>query len=99
MSDTSKMEKVYTQIVETARSCGVKKLVLFGSRARGTNGEKSDIDLAVYGCPDYLEFQDRLEREVWTLLSFDIIDMDQTPISTELQSEIARDGVNLYEKI
>lgn len=27
----------------------ITKIVLFGSRARGTNTERSDIDIAVYG--------------------------------------------------
>ena len=27
----------------------VKKVILFGSRARGDNTERSDIDIAVYG--------------------------------------------------
>lgn len=43
-------------------------LVLFGSRARRTNREKSDIDLAVYGCSDVTEFYFDIEEKVNTLL-------------------------------
>ena len=32
-----------------AQKYSIEKLVLFGSRARGTNTERSDIDIAVYG--------------------------------------------------
>ena len=32
-----------------AQKYSFEKLVLFGSRARGTNTERSDIDIAVYG--------------------------------------------------
>ena len=32
-----------------AQKYSIEKLVLFGSRARGTNTVRSDIDLAVYG--------------------------------------------------
>ena len=40
------MDEVYKQIVNIAKKYNTKKVVLFGSRARGTNHPKSDIDLA-----------------------------------------------------
>ncbi len=40
---------IQRQIEEFARICKLEKVVLFGSRARGTNRERSDIDLAVSG--------------------------------------------------
>jgi len=45
-------EKVKTDLIELAQHYDVKKILLFGSRARGDNGEKSDVDIAVYGCRD-----------------------------------------------
>ena len=77
---------------------GVQKLVLFGSRARGTNAPRSDIDLAVYGCSRFDAFCDCLSEELWSLLKLDLIDMDQQ-VSETLAQEIRRDGVVLYEKI
>lgn len=50
------IEHVYRQIAESAAYYGAQKVVLFGSRARRTNGEKSDIDLAVYGCRNFSGF-------------------------------------------
>ena len=47
------MDEVYKQIVNIAKKYNTKKVVLFGSRARGTNHPKSDIDLAIYGCEDF----------------------------------------------
>jgi predicted nucleotidyltransferase len=73
--------------------------VLFGSRARGTHQEKSDIDLAVYGCPDFIRFSLSIEESVWTLLEFDVINMDETTVSEELKTEIERDGIIVYEKV
>lgn len=93
------MEKVYREIIELAKLHKVKKLVLFGSRARKTNSEKSDIDLAVYGCRDAGLFKDELEEKVWTLLSFDVVNMDNSSVSPELIEEIERDGVILYEEV
>ena len=43
------IQNVYRQIVEISKKYQVKKVVLSGSRARGTNMPKSDIDLAIYG--------------------------------------------------
>ena len=91
------MEEVYNQIVDIARRYNAKKVVLFGSRARGTNQPKSDIDLAVYGCEDFGELSDSLNEELWTLLKLDIINMDDEYVSSALIAEIERDGKILYE--
>ena len=42
-------ERVLREISLFARKHSVTKVILFGSRARGTNTERSDIDIAVYG--------------------------------------------------
>lgn len=95
----NKIENVYQQIVEIAKKNEATKVVLFGSRARGDNQPKSDIDIAVYGCKDFLKFEYELNEELWSLLPLDIINMDEDNISEELLKEIERDGVNLYVKI
>ena len=41
-------ERVLREISLFARKHSVTKVILFGSRARGTNTERSDIDIAVY---------------------------------------------------
>ena len=38
-----------TELLALAEACGLSRLILFGSRARGDNRERSDIDLAVSG--------------------------------------------------
>ena len=50
------LDKVYKQIEVFARECDAEKVVLFGSRARGDNLPKSDIDIAVAGCRDFGRF-------------------------------------------
>ncbi len=37
------------EIIGFAQKCKIRKVILFGSRARGDNKERSDIDLAVSG--------------------------------------------------
>lgn len=92
-------EKVITGIKNLAEEYDVQKVVLFGSRARGDNDPKSDIDLAVYGCADFTNFSLDVDERVWTLLMFDILDMDRYDYSQELLQEITRDGVTIYEKV
>ena len=96
---TERELKIFKEIQEYAKKYQTKKVVLFGSRARRTNCEKSDIDLAVYGCSDVTEFYFDIEEEVNTLLMFDVIDMDRKNISKDLLQEIERDGVIIYEEV
>ena len=88
---------VLKDIAAFAENNSVEKVVLFGSRARGTNTERSDVDLAVYG-GDFDSFYWNITDNVNSLLSFDVINADKN-ISDELKREIARDGIVIYEKI
>ena len=78
--------------------CDAEKVVLFGSRARGDNLPKSDIDIAVAGCRDFGRFSYLIEERLDTLLDVDVVNLDES-LSQQLLDEIARDGVILYEKI
>ena len=42
-------DRVLRELSYFAQKHSINKIVLFGSRARGTNTERSDIDIAVYG--------------------------------------------------
>ena len=88
---------VLKDIAAFAENNSVEKVVLFGSRARGTNTERSDVDLAVYG-GDFDSFYWNITENVNSILSFDVINADKN-ISDELKKEIARDGIVIYEKV
>ena len=75
----------------------VKKVILFGSRARGNFKEKSDIDLAVQG-GDFIRFMLDVNEETSTLLSFDIINLDEE-IMGELRKSIEKEGKVIYEEV
>lgn len=92
------LDSVYQQIVSFARECDAERVVLFGSRARGDNLPKSDIDIAVAGCLDFGRFSFLIEEHLDTLLDVDVVNLDES-LSQQLLDEIARDGVILYEKI
>lgn len=80
-----------------AAQSGAAKLVLFGSRARGDNKERSDIDLAVWGLDGVSLGRLRLAlEELPTLLMFDLVCADDCGNAALLES-IAREGVTLYD--
>ena len=92
------MEELYNQLAALARRYGAKRLVLFGSRARGDNRPNSDIDLAVYGMPEdnRAEFWMHCE-ELPTLLKFDIVHI-QDGMEPVFLANIERDGVELMRE-
>ena len=92
------IEDVYGQIARFAQERGVQRVMLFGSRARGDNTPKSDIDIAVEGCRDFPGFLYDVQERLWSLLEIDAIDLDQQ-IAPELRESIARDGKVIYEAI
>ena len=89
-------DRVLRELSSFAKESSVIKIILFGSRARGTNTERSDIDIAVYG-GDFDSFYWDIKEKVHSLLSFDVVEADK-PISEELKQEIEKDGVIIYEK-
>ncbi|HIV90417.1 MAG TPA: nucleotidyltransferase domain-containing protein [Candidatus Eisenbergiella stercoravium] len=89
-------DRVVREISFYAKKYGIEKVVLFGSRARGTNTERSDIDIAVYG-GDFDSFYWDIKEKVHSLLMFDIIEADQK-VSEDLKQEIEREGIVIYEK-
>ena len=96
------MENVYKKIKGAAKKYHIDKIVLFGSRARGDNADKSDIDIAVYfsnGCAEKERAAFRLEitEDLPTLYSIDVVCVDgQT--DEHLLKNIAEDGVVIYMK-
>ena len=63
-----KADEVISRVADLCREHGAKKVILYGSRAKGTAGERSDIDIAVSGGADF--------EELPTLYSVDLLNMD-----------------------
>ena len=89
-------QRVLEDITVFAQKYNVDKIILFGSRAKGTHRERSDIDIAVLG-GDFDGFYWDIKENARTLLMFDIIDLSER-ISEELRQEIEKYGVTIYEK-
>ena len=89
-------ERVLRDISVFAKNYSINIVILFGSRARGDNTERSVIVIAVYG-GNFVSFYWDIKEKVHSLLSFDVVEADKS-ISEELKQEIEKDGVIIYEK-
>lgn len=69
------VESVLEEVAKICKKYRVKEVVLFGSRAKGTALERSDIDIAVSGLEDITELREEIEG-IPTLYSFDVVNMD-----------------------
>lgn len=93
------MDNIYKAIAALGEKYGAEKIVLFGSRARGDNHERSDIDIAVYGMPDENRSSFWWETDdLPTLLKFDIVHIDDGT-DKKLIENIRKDGVIIYERL
>ncbi len=70
-----KVEEVILEVEKLCRSFHAKEVILFGSRAKGTARERSDIDIAVSGVEDFDLLVEEVEN-LPTLYSVDVVNMD-----------------------
>lgn len=92
-------EKLIQSIQGIGHEYLIRKIVLFGSRARGEAGPASDIDLAVYPLPEFKE-QGRFAScidDLETLLKIDLVFINDNT-DRELLENIRREGVVIYEQ-
>jgi predicted nucleotidyltransferase len=85
-----------------AKTPFVRKVVLFGSRAKGTARPFSDYDLAVKLDPDapkleWLAFKFRADENAPTLCELSLVEWTDT-LRPELQDSIQREGIVIYER-
>ena len=92
------MKRIYQSIADLGKQFKADKIVLFGSRARGDNRERSDIDIAVFGVskekqPAFIQAVGSLP----TLLDFDIVFITDNT-NEALMKDISQDGVIIMDK-
>lgn len=68
-------EEVIRETARLCRSFHAKEVILYGSRAKGTARERSDIDIAVSGVENFDLLVEKVE-DLPTLYSVDLVDMD-----------------------
>lgn len=77
----------------------VRRVLLFGSRARGTARERSDIDLAVDApgaSPREWSSVMEVAENANTLLKIDVVRLDEA--SGDFRDEMIAEGVTLFER-
>lgn len=79
----------------------VQRIVLYGSRARGEERDRSDIDIAISAPTadrdDWQKVVDTVE-DADTLLVIDCVRLDDLPPGDRLRRSIEADGVVLYQR-
>lgn len=95
--DTGISPQVLREMIHFAEEYEIRRLILFGSRARGDHYRTSDIDLAVSG-GDISGFSLSVDEETSTLLKFDFVNLDRA-VQPELKESIEREGMVIYEKV
>lgn len=70
-----KVEEVISEVAKLCRNFHAKEVILYGSRAKGTARERSDIDIAVTGVENFDMLEEKIE-ELPTLYSVDLLNMD-----------------------
>lgn len=77
-----------------AKYSEIEKIVLFGSRARGDNSDRSDIDLAIFTknkiFNNWLSFYDKID-EMETLIKLDLVHISEN-IDKRLLENIENEG-------
>jgi len=88
------LEQALQQIVRVAqRSLALRRVILFGSRARGDARPDSDIDLAFEhrsSDAEWAEFVNEMAEHAPMLVSLDLVDLAR--VDTALRARIERQG-------
>lgn len=90
-------EEVIKKVIELCQKYSADQGILFGSRAKGTALERSDIDIAVSGVAQFSALQEEIEN-LPTLFHVDVVDMD-TCTNSLLLEDIRKYGKKIYEKV
>ena len=68
-------EQVIDEVANLCKKHNAKEIVLFGSRAKGTALERSDIDIAVTGVENFDLLLEKVEN-IPTLYTIDLVNTD-----------------------
>lgn len=93
-------DNLFNDMINEFKKTNIKKVILFGLRARNDYKHNSDINLAVIFTSNdndnYIKLLTKLEN-LNTLYKFDIIDYSKIT-NIKLKEEIDKDGIIIYKK-
>ena len=85
---TEDISQVIQQTAAVLKASGAKEVYIFGSAARGTLDEGSDVDFAVSGLPPQAFFKALSAAGRISLGPLDLVDLDEaTPFTRYLKEE------------
>ncbi len=91
------IEKIRSECKKVLESYSVRYCILFGSYAKGTANEKSDVDLLIAADVSGLRFFGIAERLREVLhKKVDLLDLRQLERNPKLVDEILKDGIRIY---
>lgn len=95
------MDKVVKEITKYLLNYdSIEKVMLFGSRARGDNHDRSDYDIAIFGdisSTDSASIKYFLSEEIATLHKIDCVFVSKIEASGKLFENIITEGIVIYE--
>lgn len=86
------------KVEEVVRGRAIRKVQIFGSRARGEAGRQSDYDLLIHFDPDYTPSLFELGDLHHTLTKALDAEVDVIPYRTSLPPAILRDAKTIFER-
>lgn len=89
------IDEILNQIIEICKRNQVSSLYLFGSYAKGTNTQRSDIDIVVDGEYNYFQLEEELQN-ISTLRKIDIFERKKCEKNQLLMEDILKYGKRLY---
>lgn len=98
------LESIKSYVAKISSQIPVKRAILFGSFAKGTFDNESDVDLAIFS--DYFETISRVEGTTYLLIQAQEFEVDLEPVAfTEMEyeqrlgivDEILKTGVDVKE--
>lgn len=99
MQATVNVKTVAQALLPVFRQHGVSRAVLFGSVAKGTNTEASDLDILVDSNLKGLRFIGLLEDVKQAVnMDVDLFDVSHIKSGSLVEREIEKTGVVIYEK-
>lgn len=91
------VDTVIKEVVRLCRKYAAEEVILFGSRAKGTELERSDIDIAVSGASDFDALAEEVDQ-IPTLYTVDLLDLESCGNELLLE-DIEKYGQKIYEKV
>lgn len=88
------VNEVIEKAASLCRKYSAKEIILFGSRAKGTETERSDIDIAVSGVQDFEQLEEEIDA-LPTLYTVDLVNID-TCGNRLLKEDIEKYGRKIY---